>query len=75
MTTRQLAADPFDAEAHLEAVAATLGLTIPPDAAEGAVRYLRLAESMAARLMAAPLDPAAFEQAPAFIPGRRGGAA
>ena len=65
------ATESFDPERHLTAVAESLDLPVPDDARAGAVHYLRLAHDMARLLSTAPLADDGFEQASAFVPGRR----
>ena len=58
---------PAQIEAHVDAVAATLGLPLDPAHRPGVLRYFALAAQMAALLDAQPLG-IADEPAAAFVP-------
>jgi len=61
--------EPFDAALHLDAMAATMGLSIGADQRPGVLQFLQVAQAMAALVAAAPLNPDAFDLAPVFRPG------
>ncbi|KPH79015.1 DUF4089 domain-containing protein [Bosea vaviloviae] len=59
----------FDAVRHLDAMAPSLGLTITDEQRPMVLQFLAIAHSMSKVVLAAPLDPASLELAPAFRPG------
>ncbi len=62
----------FNAALHLDAMAATMGLTITPDQRPGVLQYLNVARAMADVVAKAPLAADAFDLAPVFRPGTVG---
>ncbi|MSO76091.1 MAG: DUF4089 domain-containing protein [Alphaproteobacteria bacterium] len=58
---------PFDAEAHVDAMAAAVGLAIDPAHRPGVIRYVRFLESVHGRLADFPLAEA-LTPAPDFEP-------
>lgn len=65
----------FDAARHLDAMAPALGLSIGAEQRPGVLQFLQTAHAMAELVKTAPLEDGSFELAPAFRPGRAGGAA
>lgn len=62
----------FNAALHLDAMAATMGLTITPDQRPGVLQYLNVARAMADVVAKAPTAADAFDLAPVFRPGTVG---
>jgi len=60
----------FDPGAHLDATAPALGLTITAEQRQGVIRFLGVAQAMAAIVQAAPIADDGLELAPVFRPGR-----
>lgn len=60
--------DGFDAEAHLDAVAPTMGLAITDSQRPGVLTFLEIAHTMAKTLADAPLPKDVLELAPVFRP-------
>jgi len=58
---------PFDAEAHVEAMAAAVGLVIDAAHRPGVIRYVQFLAGMYGRLTDFPM-PEALEPAPQFKP-------
>jgi hypothetical protein len=59
-----------DPAAHLDAMAAALGLAITAEQRPGVMRFLATAEAMARIVQAAPVGEDTLELAPVFRPGR-----
>ncbi|WP_416896440.1 MAG: DUF4089 domain-containing protein [Minwuia sp.] len=62
----------FDAEAHIAAMAATLGLEISEAQKPGVKQFLELAARMNGLLEAAPVPHDTLELAPVYTPLERG---
>ena len=58
---------PFDAEAHVDALAAAVGIELDPAHRPGVIRYVRFLETVHGRLADFPLAEA-LEPAPGFEP-------
>lgn len=64
-------ANGFDADAHMQAMAASLGLEITPGREAGVRQFLELARRMHDLLEAAPVPADSLELAPVFTPPER----
>lgn len=60
---------PFDAALHLDAMAATMRLSVTPEQRPGVLQFLTVAQGMATLVAKAPVAEASFELAPVFRPG------
>lgn len=66
-----MAANQFDAERHIDAVAPATGLDITARQRPGVALFLTIAKSMADKVQAAPVPADELHLAPAYRPGRR----